>query len=79
MRRGNAPSTTCLRAITELIERSRQIQNENGLKGSHFIDLKELKVSNIDVSLKINHVTEAKKLVDSFNPAEKIPDFESQV
>lgn len=77
--RDNPPSATCLRAITELIERSRQIQNEDGLKGSHFIDLKELKISNIDVSKMVHEVILAKTRLDSFSPAEKIPDFESQV
>jgi len=77
--RDNPPSTTCLRAITELIERSRQIQNDGGLRGSHFIEWNELKFSNIEVSLLVNQVIQAKNEAESFSPASKIPDFESQV
>ena len=62
-----------------MIERSRQIQNEDGLKGSHFMDLKEFKINVIKVSSIVQEVLYVKKQLDSLSPAEKIPDFESQV
>lgn len=76
--RNNPPSQTCLRAITELIERSHKIHENNGLLGPHFISLSE-KISEINLKKALNEMLKKKSTIDSFNLQAEIPDFESQV
>ncbi len=79
LRRDDPPGKTCLRAISELSDRSYSIQKSGSLSSPNFISLNEIKVNNVNTIQIMTELIASKKKVESFNLETEIPNFESQV
>lgn len=72
------PSKTCLRAVTELSEKSYALRNARDFN-SYFIRIDEFKITEMNLSEHISRLQKKRVAVDLYHEDGSIPDFESAV
>lgn len=72
------PSTTFLRAITELLEKSQTLNSAKDIN-SHFIRIGEIKIADLDFRELIYSLESKRLQLDSYVMKEEISDFETIV